>query len=240
MKPQFRNTATAVLLIALLAADKADAKSPNAAEQIDMVVTFTVKPDAKARFKQALLDDLKNARKESGNVLMELYEAKDNPNTLYFYERWKNQAALDAHFEQPYVKAVLELSKTALTTPMQITYIEDLAPLGIERIARTLTGEEVDLFVFFEVKDGEQERFKKQFEKSVKNSRPEAGCIAFHIHKVKGNETQFVLYERWKNQTAFDFHLAQSYTKELFEMFKIALAKPVDQSLVFLKDQVKP
>lgn len=208
---------------------------------VTMLVTFKTKPEMHNAFKQALMDDVLNARQESGCITMELFAAKNDPDTLFFFERWQNQADLDYHFVQSYTKAVLELAETALISPMEILYIEDLAPLTTEKMQGSGHEEDgVDLVVIFEVKEESQERFKAQFLNSVKYSRSEPGCIAFHIHAVRGDNSKFVLYERWKHQEAFDFHLAQSYTKELFASFNATLAKPVEEGLIFICELTVP
>lgn len=43
------------------------------------------------------------------------------------------------------------------------------------------------------------------------------------------------VYERWKNQSALDHHFAQAYTRELFEVFKTVLAKPVEEGFIFVR-----
>jgi quinol monooxygenase YgiN len=204
---------------------------------VTMLVTFTVKPEQKEAFKDALLEDAKNARTEKGNLTMELYEHKDKATTLFLFERWTNQTALDEHFEKPYTKKVLELNKIALASPMEILYLNDVAPLPSREFKKPLSADTpVDLVVIFKVKDGMQERFIQQFQKSIQNSRPETGNIAFHFHSVNEDKSAFVLYERWRNQAALDFHFAQPYTKELFELFKTALDKPVEESLNFISE----
>jgi quinol monooxygenase YgiN len=204
---------------------------------ITMLVTFNVKPGQKEILKSALLDDAKNARNEKGNITMELYEHKDKPANLYLFERWENQQALDEHFDKPYTKQVLALNKTALSSPMEILYLNDIAPLPGAALKKPVAADTpVDLIVIFTVKDGMQQGFVQQFKKSVQNSRPEEGNIAFHFHSVDGDNTKFVLYERWKSQAALDFHFTQPYTSELFELFKTALAKPVEESLNFVTE----
>jgi quinol monooxygenase YgiN len=145
---------------------------------------------------------------------------------------------LEAHFAQPYTKAVLTLSEQALESPMAIRYLSDLAPLsGAAHRHPANPQEAVDLVVVFSIKPGRRDQFIRQFEKSVRFSRPEAGCVAFHIHVVADEPDTFVLYERWQNQAAFDFHLAQSYTNELFASFDQTLAVPVAQRLQYIVDQ---
>jgi quinol monooxygenase YgiN len=236
----FLQTAGIILAFALCISS-ANAQNNNSRAKnnlmLALLVTFRVKPEQRELLKTALLEDVRNAKTEKGNITMELYEHRDQPNTFYLFERWGNQVALDLHFEKPYTRKVLELNKTALREPMEILYLNDLAPLPQKEMKKPLTADTpVDLVVIFKVKDGMQERFIQQFQKSVENSRPEAGNIAFHFHTVEGDNTKFVLYERWRNQASLDFHFAQPYTKELFELFKTALAKPVDESLNFMTE----
>ena len=39
----------------------------------------------------------------------------------------------------------------------------------------------------------------------------EAGNIMYRIHEVPGKAEQYMIYEKWKDQAALDFHMAQSY-----------------------------
>ena len=39
----------------------------------------------------------------------------------------------------------------------------------------------------------------------------EAGNIMYRIHEVPGKAEQYIIYEKWKDQAALDFHMAQSY-----------------------------
>jgi quinol monooxygenase YgiN len=210
-------------------------------QPIMMLVIFKVKPEMVDTFKALLLKDLANARQESGCITMQLFAAKTDPNTLFFFERWQNQTALDNHFVQPYTEAVLELAKTLLISPMEILYLEDLAPLPVEDMQYPDNEDEgVDLVIIFQVKEEMEKRFEHQLLNSVRCSRLEPGCIAFHIHIVREGKSQFVLYERWWNQAAFDFHLAQPYTKELLDSFKATLAKPIEECLFDIHELVLP
>lgn len=103
----------------------------NPGEQpMTLLVTFKVKPEMVDALKQTLLNDLAQAPNEPGYISMDLFAAKDDPNTLFLLERWQNQLALEHHFAQPYTQAVLELTETALTSPLEIRYLEDLLPLA--------------------------------------------------------------------------------------------------------------
>lgn len=103
-------------------------------QQVAILVTFKVKPEQSDVFQQALLNDLIQARQESGYVSMHLFAAKADPSTLFLLERWQDQKAFDRHLSQPYTQAVLDLAQTALTQPMEICALSDLSiQPGIEK-----------------------------------------------------------------------------------------------------------
>ncbi|SEL83251.1 Quinol monooxygenase YgiN [Parapedobacter koreensis] len=206
-------------------------------ERITLLVTFHVKADHKEALKNALISDRYGALSEPGNISMSLYEHSDKPDILYLFERWDSRKSLDEHFTKKYAEDVFALNKTALIKPMEILYLHDIAPLPKNEIkAPFSTDTPVDLVVIFKVKDGMQDTFLKQFEKSIAHSRPEAGNIQFFLHTVPGDDKTYVLYERWRSQEAIDFHFAQPYTVELFDMFKSALEQPIEAYLNFITE----
>ncbi|MBC9797554.1 putative quinol monooxygenase [Sinomicrobium weinanense] len=201
-----------------------------------MLVTFHSKPEYREELEKLLREDVLEARKEEGNLYMQLYRAKDNPYTCFLFERWKDQGALDAHFEKPYTKAVLELCNKALTAPMAIMFLNDLTPISpvhYQRLPKD-AGKATDLVVVFSVKEGEQERFVRQFQDSAQYSRSEPGCVAFHVHAVKDASNTFVLYERWESREALDAHFEQPYTEALFTLFEEVLEQPVEECLNYI------
>ena len=39
----------------------------------------------------------------------------------------------------------------------------------------------------------------------------EAGNIMYRIHEVPGRNEQYMIYEKWQDQAALDFHMSQDY-----------------------------
>ena len=70
------------------------------------LVTLFVKVSPKLFRKQkayaALMEDVHGARTEPGNLKMELYNAINDPDNYYLFERWTDQQALDQHFKLPH------------------------------------------------------------------------------------------------------------------------------------------
>lgn len=207
----------------------------NQGDRITMLVTLNVKPEHRDVFKKVILADKKGSVKDKGFITMDIYEHKDKPGVFYLFERWESKKALDDHLAKKHTQDLFELNKTALVSPMDVMILLDLAPLPVDELKQPAKGDtQVDMFVLFEVKDGMQDPFIQQFQKSITKSRPEPGNIGMFLHSVTGNNTKFVLYERWKNKAALDAHFAQPYTQELFESWKSSLVGPVEQYLNFV------
>ena len=206
-------------------------------KRVVMLVTFHAKPEQREALKAALLADKKAAAKEKGNVSIALYQHKEKPDVFFLFERWENQAALDYHFKKPYTQKVFELNKTALTDPMDITYLHDYAPLPKNQLKEhAATDTAVDIIVVFTIKPGMQQTFIDQFKKSIVSSRPESGNVSFFFHTVPADDKKYVLYERWRNNGALQYHFKQPYTVALFGMFKTALPEPATNYLNFVNE----
>lgn len=39
----------------------------------------------------------------------------------------------------------------------------------------------------------------------------EAGNVFYHLHEAVADPCHFIIYERWQNQAALDFHMRQDY-----------------------------
>jgi quinol monooxygenase YgiN len=76
---------------------------------------------------------------------------------------------------------------------------------------------------------------KKEFIKVVREkllklaelTQQEDGNICYCLHQVKDEADHFVIYEKWKNQTALDYHMNQDYLKNFLNESKTLLAEDI-------------
>lgn len=61
-----------------------------------------IKAGHEAEFAEAAKWIIENTLKEEGCLQYTLYQDPYNPTNFFFFERYKNQAAIDAHFAAPY------------------------------------------------------------------------------------------------------------------------------------------
>lgn len=61
-----------------------------------------------------------NSRKEPGCVSYAFYEDAMSPGRFFFYEEWKDQAAIDCHFKQPYCLDFIAKARALASAPPEI------------------------------------------------------------------------------------------------------------------------
>ncbi|MBW4473931.1 MAG: antibiotic biosynthesis monooxygenase [Stenomitos rutilans HA7619-LM2] len=94
--------------------------------RLTIVARIKAKPGLEARMQQDLLSLLTPTRAESGCITFDLLQDTSNPTVFVLYENWKDQAALDAHFQQPYVKQVLQAYEETLAEPINVMTLEKI------------------------------------------------------------------------------------------------------------------
>jgi len=88
---------------------------------ITIIVIMDAKPELRAQVRSRLIELASLTRRESGNVFYVLHESVADPNRFVIYERWKDQAALDFHMAQPYLKRFLDDGASQLQGPVNGT-----------------------------------------------------------------------------------------------------------------------
>ena len=89
-------------------------------EPLAIFATITPKPEHLQEAKQAVLDIIPDTLREPGCRRFELLEAGTG-DRLHLWEIWADDAALEAHYQQPYTREVFEKYKTWLARPVEIT-----------------------------------------------------------------------------------------------------------------------
>jgi len=76
-------------------------------QQITIVVPIKAKTEKRAEVRRRLQDLAAQTHREPGNINYILHEVPSQPDLFLIYENWKDQAALDFHMEQDYLKQFL-------------------------------------------------------------------------------------------------------------------------------------
>ena len=62
------------------------------------------------------------------------------------------------------------------------------------------------LAVTWQAKSGQEEAAAALFEKLTKESRREAGCVMYQVHRHREKAGLFFIYEQYKDDAALDVH----------------------------------
>ncbi|WP_457322793.1 putative quinol monooxygenase [Roseateles sp. P5_E11] len=98
--------------------------------QVLMVVNFEVSPGVEVELERHLAKLVQCTRHESGNQVFNVHRTLGAGNSVKYvlYEMWKDEAALKAHFERPYVQPFFALFDKGTVKPT-IMFLEEMAPI---------------------------------------------------------------------------------------------------------------
>jgi autoinducer 2-degrading protein len=79
--------------------------------KIAIVGELSAKPGQFPAYLAKMTEHARASRKEPGCIRFDVVVPREGENTLFIYEIWKDQAALDVHSNTPRMKAYREASK---------------------------------------------------------------------------------------------------------------------------------
>ena len=83
-----------------------------------LIVTVKVKPAERERFLSVIEDDaICSVRDEPGCVRFEVLQDRDDQDTYYFLETYRDEAALEAHTQTPHYARWVEAREVVLAEP---------------------------------------------------------------------------------------------------------------------------
>ena len=90
---------------------------------------FQAKPGCEAELESALRAMIAPVGKESGALDYALHRAPDDAARFFFYEKYRDQAAVDLHLATPYLKALLDKVPALCAGAPVIEFYEPLASI---------------------------------------------------------------------------------------------------------------
>lgn len=92
---------------------------------LSVFATIHSKPECFDEVKSAILGILEQTRAEIGCEAFTLHEGGEG--TLHLFEIWTDEAALQAHYEQPYTREVFEAYEEWLHRPVEVLRMRPIA-----------------------------------------------------------------------------------------------------------------
>jgi quinol monooxygenase YgiN len=90
-------------------------------ELLTVIARLRAKKGQEARLRRELQGLVAPTRAEAGCVGYDLHESTTDPRLFVFYEIWKSDADLDAHFQTPHMVAISKLNPELLEEPLDLT-----------------------------------------------------------------------------------------------------------------------
>ena len=92
-------------------------------------VTVQVKPEHVSEFLEVVRYDAEHSEKdEPGCLRFDVIQDRDDPNRFYFYEVYRDEAALEAHRQTPHFKRYFERVQPWLAAPSERRIGKNLVP----------------------------------------------------------------------------------------------------------------
>lgn len=86
--------------------------------KIYLTAIIKVKEEHREEVAAVLQNMVLQTRKEAASELYSLHQGIEDKNVFTFYEIWKSKEGLDAHNQQPYIKAFGELGEKLQEPPV--------------------------------------------------------------------------------------------------------------------------
>lgn len=96
-------------------------------DAVAIIAVVKAKPAQSNTLRAVMTNLVEQTRKEAGCLEFVLFEVRDQPGKFMLRETFRDQAALDGHFEMPYIKAFVARFDELLQEPPEINILARLA-----------------------------------------------------------------------------------------------------------------
>lgn len=145
------------------------------------------------------------SRAEAGCSSYACFAQADRPDAFLFFEEWRDQAALDAHFATPHFAGFMQRFPSLIDGSPTITLytaslVSDAEPAPASAPI-VLAGQ-------FAAKPERRNDLIALSTAMLAPSRSEDGCISYDFLEDVGAPGNFLFFERWREKAALDTHFA--------------------------------
>jgi quinol monooxygenase YgiN len=194
---------------------------------IARLTRLEVKPKYQKLFREAISRYVLYSLETEGNILSEAYYEQEGMSVWWLIERWDDKTKIDIASKGAEFKAIDSLSVNALTKPAKTYYVKDLEPLSKEEWRRVPAKNDtpITIMLFVDSKAGTQDKFKKVYHIAMPLFRSEPGVINYQLSQFENDSTQFVTYEKFRNEGAFQYHLNFPPVQPIIEYLNTSIKK---------------
>ena len=178
-------------------------------EPVAVLARYEVKKGYRKLFRRAIRRYVKQAMAQETNIMAEAYREQENSSVLWVMERWSSQSGLNRMRAGAGYKLIQLFSEKKLTRPVKEIAIQDLEPISKSdwRRAPEKQDKPITIMLFVDSQPGTEANFKSVYHTAMPQFRGEPGVINYQLSQVKDDQSQFVTYEKFRNEAAFQYHL---------------------------------
>lgn len=224
---------TAFLFMLMTENSKAQNSDQTAQNELTSKMTmYEVKEGNADQFRKVLSDYVSNALVSKDNIMAEAFFEQNKPNVLWLIERWNGKKQLENFSKSKQAKSLQVLEKMSLINPHKTFYVNDLEPLTKEQWRKTAKKEDQQLVImlFVDAKNGTQQNFKDTYHIAMPQFRSEPGVVTYQLSEIEGDDTQFVTYEKFRSDDAFQYHLKFPPIQPVIEYLQTNIKNPPFQN----------
>ncbi|GGN12321.1 hypothetical protein GCM10010967_55440 [Dyadobacter beijingensis] len=193
---------------------------------------FDIKQGQEAAFSKALAETVKQAVAQEGNIMAEAYREEGEPSVLWLIERWSSAEGLELFSKSKQAVSFETLLQTAISKQPDIYRLKDLEPLTKQqwRAVARKGDQPITIMLFVDARAGTQQTFTSLYHTAMPHFRGEEGVVTYQLSEIEGDGTQFVTYEKFRSQDAFQFHLDFPPVKPVVEYLEKNVRQPPFQN----------
>ncbi|HCR3981152.1 TPA: antibiotic biosynthesis monooxygenase [Kluyvera ascorbata] len=90
---------------------------------ISIIAVLKARPGKTESLRDALKALLLPTRQEPGNLDYTLFQLRDEPETFYMRESWRDEAALEEHIALPHFQAFIGQMESLLAESLRLDYL---------------------------------------------------------------------------------------------------------------------
>lgn len=90
---------------------------------ISIIAVLKARPGKTQSLRDALKALLLPTRQEPGNLDYTLFQLRDEPETFYMRESWRDEASLEEHIALPHFQAFIGQMESLLAEPLRLDYL---------------------------------------------------------------------------------------------------------------------
>jgi len=198
-----------VLLASLLPLSTTINAEPGNEGEVAVLTRFEVKKGHLHKIRRLIAKYVKRANKSGDNIMAEAFYEQDSTSVLWIIERWSNRAAFDKSRAGKKFRLFQLLSSSKLVQLPTSIYVKDLEPVSREQWRRKPAKDDqpITIMLFVDSQPGTEKSFQTIYHTAMPQFRSEPGVINYQLSQLNSDPAQFVTYEKFRNEDAFQYHL---------------------------------